>query len=90
MQYTSIVFITFFNNSLEVSLKKILIIFFSNYLNSIARSTINNEKTAASTNNSKNKDTKESIESAITIEDVEDKVDRTSKFLFNQSFLIVF
>jgi len=90
LQYTSIVFITFFNNSLEVSLKKILIIFFSNYLNSIARSTINNEKTAASTNNSKNKDTKESIESAITIEDVEDKVDRTSKFLFNQSFLIVF
>lgn len=60
-------------------------------MNLIARSTINNEKTAASsTNNSKNKDTKESIESAITIEDVEDKVDRTSKFYFIQTSLNYF
>lgn len=44
---------------------------------SSARSTINNNEKSGASNNSKNKDTKESIESAITIEDVEDKVERT-------------
>lgn len=47
---------------------------------SSARSTINNnEKNAANNKSDSKKDTKESIESAITIEDVEDKVERTTK-----------